>query len=395
MLKQELYTYDHKNLRIKKQEYNDFHVKNTYYMYLGNTLVFAETYVDDKPTEALFNINNSVSYTYYYGEDVKEELNYYYKDHRSNRVIKTDANGNIVTGANKFGYSSWGELDNEDATEESWFTCKKQDDSGLYYFNARYYDPEVGRFLQEDVKRGYESWYTYCNNNPIMFKDFDGKDPVPTIGDMLSDPEVFKALILSQIKDVEKSDFGKTENGKLIVKVLYEMHAANKIQMMRYLPYLDGWGKNIAVWIPGKPMGTIVLKSTIFAKMFFAGGAGLLVHEATHELQARRGDTVYSIEDEWEAVMNQHDYWLSVNAFVLDDAGNKVYFAPTKKYNSLEELGKFYNEGRAAGGKPPIPLRDSDAKEEDEARGNGTRGDIEETPPVEEPTKPWYPVLNR
>lgn len=167
MLKQELYTYDHRNLRIKKEEFNNSNKKSTYYIYSGNNILFTETYINGKPADMRFNIADVASFTYHYGEDPKEELNYYYKDHRQNKVVKTEADGSIISTANKFGYSSWGELDNPGATEESWFTSKKQDDSGLYYFNARYYDSNMGRFLQQDPIKSGLNWYTYCNNNPI------------------------------------------------------------------------------------------------------------------------------------------------------------------------------------------------------------------------------------
>ena len=43
------------------------------------------------------------------------------------------------------------------------------------YFNARYYDPEVGRCLTEDPSRKAASWYTYCDNNPLTFTDPTGR----------------------------------------------------------------------------------------------------------------------------------------------------------------------------------------------------------------------------
>ena len=39
---------------------------------------------------------------------------------------------------------------NESGSEEFKYTGKRQGSSGLYYFGARYYDPEVGRFITED-----------------------------------------------------------------------------------------------------------------------------------------------------------------------------------------------------------------------------------------------------
>ncbi len=50
-------------------------------------------------------------------------------------------------------------------------------ESGLYYYRARYYDPEIGRFLNEDPL-GLEAginFYVYCQNNPINYNDPSGK----------------------------------------------------------------------------------------------------------------------------------------------------------------------------------------------------------------------------
>ncbi|WP_444940663.1 RHS repeat-associated core domain-containing protein [Microbulbifer sp. ZKSA004] len=62
----------------------------------------------------------------------------------------------------------------------------QDDDTGLTYMGARYYDPELGRFLQMDpasVLDNVESnpmmfnRYTYANGNPYRFIDPDGRSP--------------------------------------------------------------------------------------------------------------------------------------------------------------------------------------------------------------------------
>jgi RHS repeat-associated protein len=60
------------------------------------------------------------------------------------------------------------------------FTGKPEDGAiGLYYFGARYYDPEVGRFTSRDSAKQGLNWYTYCQGNPLMLIDPDGYESVP------------------------------------------------------------------------------------------------------------------------------------------------------------------------------------------------------------------------
>ncbi len=47
--------------------------------------------------------------------------------------------------------------------------------AGQYYLRARFYNPVVGKFLQEDVYRGDGlNLYAYCANNPVMYYDPSG-----------------------------------------------------------------------------------------------------------------------------------------------------------------------------------------------------------------------------
>ena len=53
-------------------------------------------------------------------------------------------------------------------------------ESGLYYLRARYYDPNVGRFISEDTDKGKIenpsslNLYVYCQGNPIRLVDPSG-----------------------------------------------------------------------------------------------------------------------------------------------------------------------------------------------------------------------------
>ena len=46
--------------------------------------------------------------------------------------------------------------------------------NGLYYMRARYYSPELGRFINEDPIRDGLNWYGYCDGNPVVGIDPSG-----------------------------------------------------------------------------------------------------------------------------------------------------------------------------------------------------------------------------
>ena len=41
----------------------------------------------------------------------------------------------------------------------------------MYYLRARYYDPDIRRFISEDPAHDGRNWYAYCNGNPIKYWD--------------------------------------------------------------------------------------------------------------------------------------------------------------------------------------------------------------------------------
>ena len=66
------------------------------------------------------------------------------------------------------------------------YTGKEKDATGLYYYGARYYDPQIGKFITRDIIKGRKSnsqtlnLYTYCLNNPIKYIDPTGLDSMCT-----------------------------------------------------------------------------------------------------------------------------------------------------------------------------------------------------------------------
>jgi RHS repeat-associated protein len=86
---------------------------------------------------------------------------------------------NIV---NAYAYTPFGLIANEQEAVVNPFKFVGQfgvmtEPNGLYYMKARYYDPEVGRFISEDplgFEGGDANLYIYVQNNPVMFSDPQG-----------------------------------------------------------------------------------------------------------------------------------------------------------------------------------------------------------------------------
>jgi RHS repeat-associated protein len=79
-------------------------------------------------------------------------------------------------------YDAWGNSRYSDGTvhTDKLYTGQREAEAGLYYYNARWYDPEIGRFMQPDTiipSLGNPiSWdrYAYVSNNPINATDPSG-----------------------------------------------------------------------------------------------------------------------------------------------------------------------------------------------------------------------------
>jgi RHS repeat-associated protein len=106
-------------------------------------------------------------------------MDYYHGDHLGSSSIITDQNGQQVQYLEYAPYGTVARNEGTDATAYK-FTGKELDSTGLYFYSARYYDPEIGRFVTADtiVQAPYDpqslNRYAYCRNNPIKYVDPSG-----------------------------------------------------------------------------------------------------------------------------------------------------------------------------------------------------------------------------
>ncbi len=79
---------------------------------------------------------------------------------------------------NQYEYDAWGEVVNQTETVSNRFKFNGQQLDPItqqYYLRARYYNPVIARFTQEDTYRGDGlNLYAYCRNNPVSYVDPSG-----------------------------------------------------------------------------------------------------------------------------------------------------------------------------------------------------------------------------
>lgn len=100
---------------------------------------------------------------------------YYHLDEQNSTAYITVGSGEIE---NRYEYDAFGVLQNsrEEFPNRILYTGQQYDQtSGQYYLRARFYNPVLGRFVQEDEYRGDGlNLYAYCKNNPVVYYDPSG-----------------------------------------------------------------------------------------------------------------------------------------------------------------------------------------------------------------------------
>lgn len=135
--------------------------------------------------ELLYERSGESQTSYYLGAGIEagqsgEEVHYYHQDEQLSTALITDSSGIIQ---NHYQYDAFGqELGKaEKMPNRIRYTGQQYDvQTEQYYLRARYYNPILGRFMQEDVYQGDGlNLYAYCDSNPVMYYDPSGYAAVP------------------------------------------------------------------------------------------------------------------------------------------------------------------------------------------------------------------------
>jgi len=182
------YTWDAEN-RLRKVDRDAVEIARFAYDVLGRRvervaggITYSYDYQGEDVTSELRS--NGVSLKFFHGPGVDDVLAR--TDGSSTRYYQTNALGSVVTATDQFGgavasydYDPWGNLlPGADTPQSAGFTGREWDsETALAFHRARYYSPELGRFISEDPISVNQRphWdingFSYAANNPVNRTD--------------------------------------------------------------------------------------------------------------------------------------------------------------------------------------------------------------------------------
>ena len=198
------FTYDSEGIRTSKSNGT-----NTTKYLLNGTQILAQT-------------TNGKTLCFFYDQqgnrvgmaDGNNHFYYYIYNVQGDVIALADASTGKL--AATYTYDAWGKCT---VTNASGYTIGTQNpfryrgyyydtETSLYYLQSRYYDPEVGRFINADAFASTDissplstNMFAYCENNPVTNLDSDGESPtlaIMAIGGLVGAGINFVSSIISQ-----------------------------------------------------------------------------------------------------------------------------------------------------------------------------------------------------
>lgn len=155
--------------------------------YIGGTFEYKTNGTDEQTTAHIMDSNSRIATTREGADfgDTTPEVKYNLEDHLGSSTVLLETNGSLI---NKEEYYPFGETSFGSYAKKRYrFSGKEKDEeSGLYYYGARYYMAWACKFISCDpMSAKLTQWSSYVgfNDNPIRYIDPEGLEGTDWVGE--------------------------------------------------------------------------------------------------------------------------------------------------------------------------------------------------------------------
>ncbi|HKZ81154.1 MAG TPA: RHS repeat-associated core domain-containing protein, partial [Pyrinomonadaceae bacterium] len=222
-------------------------------------------------------------------------VSYFLTDHLGTNTTLTDASGNVVE---TLSYDSFGNNSGSSRTRYTYTGRERDPDTGIFYYRARFYDPQLGRFISEDPigLAGGLNLFAYVENNPMLFADPNGLCPQNPRRDFTN----FLQTMSQDCKDaLIKAGLLRRVISLANTAQVYDVNSIQNALASRYVDGLARRRETLGQWFDrttpsgGAHTAVRVPRSGIYIRggeSAFAGNLYLELHEFTHLAYPRGRD---------------------------------------------------------------------------------------------------------
>lgn len=190
------YTYNMNGVRTDKV------VNGIHHRYVTDgSKILKETW-DNNTMIPIYDYSNNVC-----GINFNGKMYYFLKNLQNDVISILGEEGETLA---RYKYDAWGKssvvFDNTDCGISTINPYRYRgyyfdEETGLYYLYSRYYDPNIGRFINSDLPEYVSSYegnlFAYCNNYPVGTTDYYGFCGKITIPELSSEKTIVNATILT------------------------------------------------------------------------------------------------------------------------------------------------------------------------------------------------------
>jgi len=245
---------DHGERVVKRGPEGETAYVNQYFSVRNGTIATKHIFADTERLISKIAMNDPTV--------VEMQRFFYHPDHLSSTNEVTDASGDLFEHLEYFPFGeTWVDQVTNEERAPYLFTGKELDEeTNLYYYGARYYDPRMSQFLSPDPLLASDpnktlsmpsvlSLYTYADNNPLRYIDPTGR----TITMPKDIPDPARKTIFAAMEQLTSDKLGMEQNkdGTWQVVVREKSQAPNKPAGTLLVGSLIKSDKNVSVDIGG------------------------------------------------------------------------------------------------------------------------------------------------